>query len=129
MLPRLEELLTAGPVRTNEDLDEAFFQACCGGQLRAAQRLMAAGADINASPEYAHGQTALDMAGHSDTRREQLATWLRESGAEPGGRANRAIWRLVGLFAARMHERPTHAPPTEAMGSAQRPLDQITTGG
>jgi ankyrin repeat protein len=82
LLTRLDELL-AGPAPTAEDLDEAFWQACHGGQLRAAERLLAAGADINAAPEYGHGQTALDMAVHPDTRREQLATWLRQRGARP----------------------------------------------
>ena len=81
MLTRLDELLTAGPAPTMDDLDEAFWQACHGGQLRAAERLLAAGADINATPDYAHGQTAVDMSVHPDTRRQQLATWLRERGA------------------------------------------------
>ena len=81
MLTRLDELLTAGPAPTMDDLDEAFWQACHGGQLRAAERLLAAGADINATPDYARGQTAVDMSVHPDTRRQQLATWLRERGA------------------------------------------------
>jgi hypothetical protein len=83
LLTRLDELLAAVPAPTTEDLDEAFWQACHGGQLRTAERLLAAGADINATPEYGHRQTALDMAVHPDTRREQLATWLRERGARP----------------------------------------------
>ena len=88
MLPRLEVLLSAAPAPTKEDLDEAFFQACCGGQRRAAERLLAAGADLNATPDYAHGQSALDMAVHADTRRDQLASWLRECGANPGERSS-----------------------------------------
>jgi len=69
------------PAPSARDLDEAFWQACHGGQLRAAERLMAAGADINAVPDYGNAQSALDMALSPDTRRDQLATWLREHGA------------------------------------------------
>jgi uncharacterized protein len=78
MLDRLEELLAATPTPTQEELNNAFWQACHGGQRRAAERLLAAGADINASPDYANNQTALDQAMHPDTRRELLAAWLRE---------------------------------------------------
>jgi len=85
MLPRLEELLAAAPP-TAEDLSSAFWQACHGGQRRAAERLLAAGADINASPSYASSHTALDQVLKPDTRRDLLATWLRENGAKPGHR-------------------------------------------
>jgi uncharacterized protein len=51
MLDRLEELLAADPAPTPADVDNAFWQACHGGQRRAAERLLAAGADINASPD------------------------------------------------------------------------------
>jgi ankyrin repeat protein len=81
MLGRLEELLAAAPSPTEDAVNNAFWQACHGGQLRAAERLLAAGADINASPAYANNQTALDQAVSPDTRRGQLATWLREHGA------------------------------------------------
>ena len=85
MLTRLEELLVATPPPTAEDLDEAFWQACHGGQRRAAERLLAAGADVNATPGYANDRTALDAASGPDTRRDLLATWLRERGARPAG--------------------------------------------
>jgi hypothetical protein len=81
MLARLEELLAAMPPPTKEDVNEASWQACHGGQRRAAERLLAAGADINASPGYANNQTALDQAVKPDTRRDLLAGWLRERGA------------------------------------------------
>jgi uncharacterized protein len=81
MLTRLDELLTATPAPTGEDLNEAFWQACHGGQRRAAERLLAAGADVNASPGYAGNQTALEAAVHPNTRRDLLASWLRERGA------------------------------------------------
>jgi ankyrin repeat protein len=81
MLGRLEELLAATPPPTEEEVNNAFWQACHGGQRRAAERLLAAGADINASPDYANNQTALDQATSPDTRRGLLASWLREHGA------------------------------------------------
>jgi uncharacterized protein len=81
MLDRLEELLAATPPPTTDDVNNAFFQACSGGQRRAVERLLAAGADINTSPDYANGLTALDQASSPDTRREQLTEWLRDHGA------------------------------------------------
>ncbi|MDE3206677.1 MAG: hypothetical protein KGQ66_20915 [Acidobacteriota bacterium] len=80
LLARLDELLAAGPV-TQDDLDQAFWQACHGGQRRAAQRLLAAGADLTATPSYAAAQTALDVTTATDTRRQLLAGWLRDRGA------------------------------------------------
>ena len=65
-------------------MDNAFWQACHGGQRRAAERLLAAGADINAAPDYAGNKTALDQTVSPDTRRELLAGWLREAGATSG---------------------------------------------
>jgi hypothetical protein len=59
---RVEELLASDPLPTKEDLDEAFYQACHGGQLRMAALLLARGADVNAKPGYSDG-TPLDIAG------------------------------------------------------------------
>jgi uncharacterized protein len=81
MLGRLEELLAVDPPPTQGDVDNAFWQACHGGQRRAAERLLAAGADINASPDYASNKTGLEQAIAPDTRRDLLASWLREHGA------------------------------------------------
>jgi hypothetical protein len=64
-------------------VNNAFWQACHGGQRRAAERLLAAGADVNTSPQYAGNRTGLDQAIAPDTRRELLAGWLREHGARP----------------------------------------------
>jgi hypothetical protein len=85
MLPRLDELLAATPAPSETQINQAFYHACQGGQLRAAQRLVAAGADASAIPDYAGEATALDMALDPDTRREQLATWLREQNAGASG--------------------------------------------
>jgi uncharacterized protein len=84
LLDRLDQLLAASPPPTDEDVSNAFFQACSGGQRRAAERLLAAGASIDASPAYANGLTPLDQALRPDTRREQLAEWLRGQGAASG---------------------------------------------
>ena len=78
LLPRLEELLAAGP--TAEDISQGFWHACAGGQRRAAERLLAAGADLNWEPDYAHG-TPLDAAAGVGTRQQNVITWLKEKGA------------------------------------------------
>lgn len=82
LLDRLEEILAANP--NPEDISQGFWHACAGGQRRAAERLLAAGADLNWEPEYAHG-TPLDTAGGIDTRRENVITWLKEIGARSAG--------------------------------------------
>jgi hypothetical protein len=40
---------------------------------------------LNATPDNANNQTALETAAGPDTRRDLLVTWLRERGATPGG--------------------------------------------
>ena len=82
IIERAVEFLVADPPPTQEELDEAFWQACHGGQLRMAELLLARGADINAIPGYSD-QAPLDVAGSTDTRRGQLVSWLRERGATP----------------------------------------------
>lgn len=79
MLDRLEELLAADPGPSADELNQAFYHACGGGQRRTAERLLAAGADPTATPDYAGDQTVVDAAIAPDTRRQQLATWLREN--------------------------------------------------
>ena len=77
---------TATPAPSPEEISLAFWQACHGGQRRAAEYLLRHGADINATPAYAK-QTALDVAVARDTRRDLLATWLSEQGAQPSNTA------------------------------------------
>jgi len=81
---RVEELLSAGPA-DQDALDEAFWQACHGGQLRMAELLLARGANIDAIPGYGEGQTPLDIAASPGERRTRLVSWLREHGAAPLG--------------------------------------------
>jgi uncharacterized protein len=85
MLTRLDELLAAAAPSADE-VNGAFWQACHGGQRRAAERLLAEGADINTSPAYASNQTALDQVLKADTRRDLLAGWLRDNGGKPAER-------------------------------------------
>ncbi len=84
LLDRLEELLASNP--NTEDISQGFWHACAGGRRRAAERLLAAGADLNWEPEYAHG-TPLDAAGGLDTQRQNVITWLKEKGASSAGAA------------------------------------------
>lgn len=79
LLDRLEELLgTTNP--TPEEVSQGFWHACAGGQRRAAERLLAAGADLNWEPDYAHG-TPLDAASGLGTRQENVIGWLKDKGA------------------------------------------------
>jgi ankyrin repeat protein len=84
LMSRVEELLAATPRPSAEEIDDAFWQACHGGQRRAAEHLLARGADLNRSPGYA-SQTPLDIAGALETRRDNVVTWLRDLGATAGG--------------------------------------------
>ncbi|MFL5828745.1 MAG: ankyrin repeat domain-containing protein [Solirubrobacteraceae bacterium] len=78
---RVDEFLAAQPPPTQEQIDNAFYQACHGGQLRIAELLLAHGADINATPDYSRQTTPLDIAASQDTRRSQLVSWLKARGA------------------------------------------------
>ncbi|HBW20021.1 MAG: ankyrin repeat domain-containing protein [Streptosporangiaceae bacterium] len=78
MLDRLEDLLAKGP--DQEQVSQAFWHACDGGQRRAAERLLGAGADLGWVPDYAEG-TALDTATGPGTREQNVIEWLRSMGA------------------------------------------------
>jgi hypothetical protein len=83
MLARVGELLAASPAPGTEEITEAFWQACHGGQRRAAELLLGHGAQINGIPGYSQ-QTAAEVAAGPDTRREILVTWLRGMAPEAG---------------------------------------------
>jgi uncharacterized protein len=85
MTTRLEELLAERPAEEPGELSQAFWQACAGGQRRAAEYLLARGADLNWVPDYAQG-TALDVASGLGTQRNTLISWLREQGARSAER-------------------------------------------
>ena len=78
LLDRLEQLLGDDP--SPEQVSQAFWHACSGGQRRAAEYLLARGADINWVPDYAKGGP-LDAAMGQSTQRDNLIGWLREQGA------------------------------------------------
>jgi uncharacterized protein len=79
MLGRLEAVLGDNP--SAEDVSQAFWHACAGGQRRAAEYLLSRGADLRWEPDYAQG-TPLDAASGLSTRQENVITWLRELGAQ-----------------------------------------------
>jgi hypothetical protein len=76
-MARVEELLATTPPPSPEDITEAFWQACHGGQRRTAERLLASGADLNGTPGYSD-QAAAEVAAELDTQRENLISWLYE---------------------------------------------------
>jgi uncharacterized protein len=78
------EQLLAGSAPTSQEITEAFWQACHGGQRRTAELLLELGADIDGHPDYAD-QTPIAVAGSADTRRGILVDWLRERGAQVEG--------------------------------------------
>jgi ankyrin repeat protein len=78
---RVEEFLAADPPPYAGDIDEAFWQACHGGQRRMAEYLLGRGADVTATPGYSD-QTALQVAGEAGTRRQILVDWLTERGGQ-----------------------------------------------
>lgn len=80
LLDRLGELLAAGA--SQDQISQAFWHACSAGQRRSAELLLAAGADLNWTPDYAEG-TPLDAAAGLGTRRENVLEWLRAQGARP----------------------------------------------
>ena len=82
MLDRLESLLGSDP--PPENVSQAFWHACAGGQRRAAEYLLSRSANLNWEPDYAHG-TPLDAASGLSTRQENVISWLRELGARSAG--------------------------------------------
>jgi hypothetical protein len=77
LMPQVEEFLAASPAPSSEDITEAFWQACHGGQRRTAERLLASGADPGAAPGYSD-QSAAQVAAQPGTQRENLITWLHD---------------------------------------------------
>src|SRR5487761_88065 len=75
---RLAAVLGSAPPA--EDVSQAFWHACAGGQRRSAEYLLSRGADLSWEPDYAHG-TPLDAASGLSTRQENVLSWLRELGA------------------------------------------------
>ena len=85
IMARVEELLATTPPPAPDDITEAFWQACHGGQRRTAERLLASGADLNGTPGYSD-QTAAEVAAEPGTQRANLVTWLQERQQQFTGR-------------------------------------------
>lgn len=79
MIPAIEKFIAAPDQPTSIELNNAFWHACSGGKRRAAEYLLARGADVNWIPDYAK-QSPLDIACSLDTGRQALVTWLRSRG-------------------------------------------------
>ena len=75
---RLEAILGSDPPA--EDVSQAFWHACAGGQRRAAEYLLSRGADLTWEPDYAQG-TPLDAASGLGTQQQNVISWLGERGA------------------------------------------------
>lgn len=81
MTARVEELLASTPAPSKQDLTDAFYQACAGGQRRVAELLLARGAELNGNPSWDDRTTPLDAATAPGTQRDLLINWLRAQGA------------------------------------------------
>jgi ankyrin repeat protein len=79
MMTRAEELAAASPP-TPQQLTDAFWLACHGGERRMAEYLLALGAELNGTPSWGDDRP-LDAADGIDTGREALVNWLRDQGA------------------------------------------------
>ena len=73
MISRVEEFLAQDPAP--DEISHAFWQACHGAQRRAAELLLARGADPTRTPGYA-SETLAEIAAAPDTRRSTLVDWL-----------------------------------------------------
>ncbi len=73
----VEELLDATPTPGQEDLNDAFWQACHGGQQRMAAYLLSRGAQLDWHPDH-NSASALEIAGSPGQRRDTLVAWLTE---------------------------------------------------
>lgn len=83
---RAEELVAASPP-SKQQLTDAFWQACHGGQRRMAEYLLGLGAELNGIPSWGGESTPLDAADGLDTGREALVGWLRSQGASKSAKA------------------------------------------
>lgn len=81
LLERLGELAAAQPPPAGEELGQALWHACDGGQRRAADLLIDLGADLGFTPDYGHG-TILDVAARHGTQRSNLIERLESLGVQ-----------------------------------------------
>jgi uncharacterized protein len=74
----LEERFGRESKPTSEEVNDAFWQACHGGQREAAEYLLTRGGELNWVPDWAK-ETPLDIAASAGAH--DLAEWLRGQGA------------------------------------------------
>jgi ankyrin repeat protein len=89
MTSSVERLLAAVPSPSRQDIDDAFWQACHGGQRRMAEYLLSLGADLNATPSWSA---------------------LRRSMRRPAWRTNVSCWS-AGSATAAPRPPPARAEP------------------
>ncbi len=82
LMDRVEAAFASSPPPTRQEVTEAFWQACHGGQRQAAEYLLGRGADLNWAAAW-DGRTPLDIARNQDA--EELAGWLGSRGARSAG--------------------------------------------
>jgi uncharacterized protein len=80
LMTRVERFFATESPPFPDEITNAFWSACHGGQTTAAQYLLGRGADLN-WVGY-DGLTPLDVAARSGAR--ELALWLRDRGARSG---------------------------------------------
>jgi ankyrin repeat protein len=78
LMDRLQEAFARTPPPTRQEVTEAFWQACHGGQRGAAEYLLERGADLNWVADWDR-HTPLDMAQAAGA--EDLVEWLQGQGA------------------------------------------------
>lgn len=81
MMPAVTQRVEADPPPQPAELSGPFWNACHGGQLHAAQYLLAHGADLNWPAPWS-GQTPLDIA--EQAGRSDVVAWLVGKGAARG---------------------------------------------
>ncbi len=82
LMDRVEAAFASSPPPTRQEVTEAFWQACHGGQRQAAEYLLGRGADLNWAAAW-DGRTPLDIARNQGA--EELAGWLGSRGARSAG--------------------------------------------
>jgi uncharacterized protein len=80
LIARVAARFAADAAPSAEEIDNAFYQACHGGQREAAEYLLARGANINWIPSWGK-DTALDVA-RAGARAGNLVDWLLDRGAK-----------------------------------------------
>src|SRR5262249_44004208 len=81
LMPALARRLEGDASIASEALSGAFWNACHGGQLAAAQYLLVHGAELNWPAPWS-GQTPLDIARKAGCN--EIVAWLLEQGATRG---------------------------------------------